>query len=194
MNVNSGRRQSISWALREHATEPVEETIGKGKRIAAAALLLPLVAVAAFLAGLLSGGEPRVSGNIGRAEKAALRRALRRRLADLVGRGTGFRLSSVLPFAWQRVYAVGAMEDVRGALPHLDADTARRLGSDRSDVLVIVREPDGLVRIDFGTDYSLVSADAAGLAGPDILVSAIRIAGVRHLHLAAADAPPAAAP
>jgi hypothetical protein len=100
----------------------------------------------------------------------------------------------VLPFAWRRVHVVGALEDARIVFPDLDAETARRLGSERSDVLVIEREPEGLVRIDLGSDHNLVAAGSAGLSGPDILVSPIRIAGVRHLQLAAAAAPPAAMP
>ncbi len=194
MELDERRRESVavsSWAVRNEAAAAVDAGLKAAAGTATSALLLPLVVAGSALLYALKGGMPRISGRVGGSEKAAMRRALRSRLAALVSAGTAFRLSSVLSFAWQRVHVVGAMEDARRAFPHLDAATARRLGSERSDVLVIVRAPDDLVRIDLGPDYSLVSADPAGLAGPDILVSTIRIAGVRHLRLASTTEPPA---
>lgn len=187
MNVNSGRRVALSWQAQQNLAGG-KKNVDAARKVAAAVVVLPLIAGSLVLR-LLKGGEPRVSGSIGAAEKAVVRRALRERLDALVSRETAFRLSSVLPFAWRRVHVIGAMEDARAAFPHLDPDTVRRLGSERSDVLVIEREPQGLVRIDLGADYSLVAAGGAGLSGPDILVSSIRIAGVRHLHLTTTDAP-----
>ncbi len=186
MNVNSGRRVALSWQAQQNLAGG-KKNVDAARKVAAAVVVLPLIAGSLVLR-LLKGGEPRVSGSIGAAEKAVVRRALRERLDALVSRETAFRLSSVLPFAWRRVHVIGAMEDARAAFPHLDPDTVRRLGSERSDVLVIEREPQGLVRIDLGADYSLVAAGGAGLSGPDILVSSIRIAGVRHLHLTTTDA------
>jgi hypothetical protein len=197
MDVNSGRRFPLSWRAQQDLAggvkeDGIKESMDAARKIAASVVLLPLIA-GSLVFRVLKGAEPRVSGRIGRAEKAVLRRALRDRLDALVSRETAFRLSSVLPFAWRRVHVVGAMEDARTLFPNLDAEAARRLGSERSDVLVIEREPDGLVRIDLGAEHSLVGAGRIGLGGPDILVSPIRIAGVRHLQLAAAGAQPAAA-
>ncbi|MFO1129663.1 MAG: hypothetical protein U1E66_14655 [Rhodospirillales bacterium] len=192
MTIHSGRRPLTAWVLRQGDTAAPAEALGRGRRILAAALVLPLIVATSVVARLLRGGEPRVSGRIGRAEKTALRRAFRARLTALLAEGTPFPLSSVLPFSWRRVYVIAAMEDPRGAIPSLDPERARRLGSDRSDVLLIEREPEGLVRIDFGTGHNLVSADPAGLGGSidgDIVVSAVRIAGVRYLRLGAAGAP-----
>jgi hypothetical protein len=188
MGVNGRAGGSLSWHGEGAAASVVRARRSAG-RSAGSALRLPLIAAGSALLYALKGGAPRISGSIARKEKAAVHRTLRRRLAALVAEGTAFRLSSVLPFTWCSVHVVAAMEDARAVLSHLDADAADRLGSDRSDVLVIVRAPDALVRIDFGADYSLVAADPAGLSGTDVLVSMIRIAGVRHLHLAAAVPP-----
>jgi hypothetical protein len=197
MDVNSGRRFPLSWQTQQNLAVEVEkgriqENGDAARRIAASVVLLPLLA-GSLVFRMLKGAEPRVSGRIGRAEKAAVRRAFRDRLDALVSAGTAFRLSSVLPFAWRRVHVIGAMEDARTLFPDLDAEAARRLGSERSDVLVIERERGGLVRIDLGAEHSLVAAGSTGLCGPDILVSPIRIAGVRHLQLAATGIPPALA-
>ena len=193
MDVNGRRSGSLSWRSRDEPAAVVDAGLNAAARSAGSALLLPAVVAGSALLYALRGGVPRISGSVGRAERTALRRALRRRLAELMAGGAAFRLSSVLPFPWRRAHVIGQMEDARAAFPHLDVDAARRLGSDRGDVLVIVRAPEGLVRIDLGPDYGLVAADPAGLEGPDVVVSTISIAGVRHLHLAAASEPPGAA-
>ncbi|MFO1152841.1 MAG: hypothetical protein U1E42_04110 [Rhodospirillales bacterium] len=194
MDGHSERRQTISWLPRDDFADTAAAGGRKWRRVALSVAVLPLIFLGSVVLHALRGAQPRISGHIGRAEKTALRRALRERLDALTTRGTAFRLSAVLPFAWRRVHVVGAMEDARAAFPHLDDKIARRLGSERSDVLVILREPDGLVRIDLGTDHSLVAARAGGpgggrdgdggLGGHDIIVSPIHIAGVRHLQLA----------